>query len=131
LPAPGDARRHRSPGQKYRHYAPRARVIVVEPGAALPAGTDAFIGLVLPAGAPRRRRICADAPAYARDLFQYFRACDAAGARRIACQAVPERGIGLALMDRLRRAADSTAAEPRVARRKSKPVRPNSTAGSR
>jgi L-threonylcarbamoyladenylate synthase len=49
--------------------------------------------------------VCANAEAYARELFHFFRRCDAAGARRIACAAVPETGIGLALMDRLVRAA--------------------------
>ncbi|MFO1528441.1 MAG: Sua5 family C-terminal domain-containing protein [Kiritimatiellia bacterium] len=53
-----------------------------------------------PAGA----RICANADAYARELFHFFRVCDAAGVRRIACGTVPETGIGLALMDQLRRA---------------------------
>ena len=97
------SRRVRSPGQKYRHYAPAAQVKVVAPGAT-PPPCDAFIGLHAAPGLPRRRRICADADAYARELFHFFRTCDAAGVRRIACEAVPETGIGLALMDRLRRA---------------------------
>ena len=102
--APAHAsQRVRSPGQKYRHYAPAAKVIVVAPETA-PPPCDAYIGLHVLPGLPRRRRICADVDAYARDLFHFFRVCDAAGVRRIACEAVPETGIGLALMDRLRRA---------------------------
>ena len=104
-PSPSDAARHRSPGQKYRHYAPRARVQVVEMGEEIPSRADAFIGLRAPGGCPRRRKVCGDPAVYARELFHYFRRCDEAGVRLIACQAIPETGIGLALMDRLRRAA--------------------------
>ena len=44
---------------------------------------------------------------YAQRLFQFFRDCDAAGITVIYCEAVSETGLGLALMDRLRRAAHS------------------------
>ncbi|MBP6822052.1 MAG: threonylcarbamoyl-AMP synthase, partial [Acidobacteria bacterium] len=36
---------------------------------------------------------------------QFFRECDEAGIRTIYCQAVPDEGLGLAVMDRIRRAA--------------------------
>jgi L-threonylcarbamoyladenylate synthase len=102
------ASRPRSPGLKYRHYAPRARVVVVaRPEEAVTGPGAAYIGLDSP---PRpvdfaRREICAGVDAYARAMFHFFRRCDADGIEIIYCQAVAERGIGLALMDRLRRAA--------------------------
>ena len=43
--------------------------------------------------------------AYARDVFALLRAADAAGLARVEALAVPEAGLGRALMDRLRRAA--------------------------
>jgi hypothetical protein len=44
---------------------------------------------------------------YARALFAFFRQADAAGCDVICAQAVAETGLGRALMDRLRRAADA------------------------
>lgn len=107
----------RSPGTKYRHYAPRAPVrLVTHPGEITPADADraAYLGLTPP---PRnlRFRFCRtfrSAEAYARDLFRLFRESDAAGVRAIFCQTVPPEGIGLALADRLVRAA---AGRPRTA----------------
>ena len=44
-------------------------------------------------------------PDYARRLFDAFRRADADGLARIDAEPVPEDGLGAALMDRLRRAA--------------------------
>lgn len=102
-----DARRH-SPGTRYRHYAPDARVVLVDaPEDAEPDPAHAYIGLGAP---PRAARfglvaVCPDVGAYAHELFDFFRRCDAAGLRRICCQRVPPEGLGLALLDRLERAA--------------------------
>ena len=49
--------------------------------------------------------IVEDAGEYARELFEFFRECDRRGIKTIYCQSVPETGIGGALMDRIRRAA--------------------------
>ncbi|QXD15893.1 threonylcarbamoyl-AMP synthase [Rhodocaloribacter litoris] len=98
----------RSPGTRYRHYAPRARVRLIDaPEEAMPAEDAAYIGLVPP---PEPRafglvRVCADADAYAHALFDFFRRCEAAGLGTIYCQRVAPEGIGLALMDRLHRAS--------------------------
>ena len=51
--------------------------------------------------------VCPDVETYARRLFDAFRRADAAGLARIDALAVPERGLGVALMDRLRRAAEA------------------------
>jgi L-threonylcarbamoyladenylate synthase len=70
---------------------------------------DAWIGVnYLPPGA-RLRKKCANAICYARELFHFFRLCERAGIKTIYCEAIPESGIGRALMDRLRRAAQGTA----------------------
>ncbi len=98
----------RSPGLKYKHYAPTAKVVIVnEISAAIPAQDAAFIGLHLPqsASAFRRIQLCSDVAEYAQKFFQFFRDCDAAGVQVIYCEAVRETGLGLALLDRIRRAA--------------------------
>ncbi len=98
----------RSPGLKYKHYAPHAQVVIVaEAEAMIPANNAAFIGLHAPSSAFQHIQLCADVTEYAQKLFQFFRDCDAAGINVIYCEAVGEAGLGLALMDRLRRAASS------------------------
>ncbi len=100
----------RSPGLKHRHYAPRARVVIVERSPARLAARTAWIGIGAPPSDGIKKRKCCSVTEYARELFHFFRECEQAGARVIYCEAVPDRGIGHALMDRLRRAASATRA---------------------
>jgi L-threonylcarbamoyladenylate synthase len=51
------------------------------------------------------KKICRNEAEYARSLFQFFRDCDAHDMETIYCEQVSEDGIGLALMDRIRKAA--------------------------
>ena len=96
----------RSPGLKYRHYAPQAQVhLITHPGRIARPDEAGYIGLDEPGQRFRLARRCRDLAEYARELFQFFRECDAAGVRDIYCQQVDEEGLGLALMDRVRRAA--------------------------
>jgi L-threonylcarbamoyladenylate synthase len=97
----------RSPGTRHRHYAPAARVRLVDgPAEAEPGPDAAYIGLDPPAhDGFRRVRVPADVEAYAHDLFDFFRQCDAAGCAVIYAQTVAPEGLGRALTDRLRRAA--------------------------
>jgi L-threonylcarbamoyladenylate synthase len=96
----------RSPGLKYKHYAPHAQVVIVaDVNAAIPATDAAFIGLHPPPSAFQRIQLCANVEEYAQKLFQFFRDCDAAGVRVIYCETVSETGLGLALMDRIKRAS--------------------------
>ncbi|PSQ80021.1 MAG: threonylcarbamoyl-AMP synthase [Bacteroidetes bacterium QS_8_68_15] len=103
----------RSPGTRHRHYAPDARVVVVNepppPPPSADAGRRAYIGLTAPAGegAFARVEVCENVEAYARALFAFFRAADTAGCDVICAQAVADTGLGRALMDRLRRASVS------------------------
>lgn len=98
----------KSPGLKYRHYSPQARVVLIEDVSAINANAmSAFIGLHPP---PKpsdfgQVKLCADVGEYAHELFRFFRECDAAGIQEIFCEVVATHGLGLALMDRLKRAA--------------------------
>jgi L-threonylcarbamoyladenylate synthase len=99
----------KSPGQKYRHYSPRARVVICHyPQYTIAAEDSAFIGLEAPPHAIifKRLMICKSVEDYARALFQFFRECDEAEVNTIYCQAVSEEGLGRALMDRLERASE-------------------------
>ncbi len=97
----------RSPGLRHKHYSPRARIILVadvrELGETQAAG---FIGLSRPAAKFEREYICSTVEDYAHSIFEFFRECDRAGVQAIYCERVEEQGIGVALMDRLRRAAE-------------------------
>jgi L-threonylcarbamoyladenylate synthase len=101
---------HKSPGTQYRHYAPQAKVIITPfPQFTVPMNLSAYIGLESPpnTGAFRRVLICKDYEEYAHELFHFFRECDRAGVETIYCQTVVEEGLGLALMDRIKRASQS------------------------
>jgi L-threonylcarbamoyladenylate synthase len=108
----------RSPGMKYRHYAPRARVHLIKDANELAAREiatreqieSAYIGLREPKDLSRLKicRVCASVEDYARELFRFFRACDAADVQTIFCERVEEKGLGAALMERLRKAADES-----------------------
>jgi L-threonylcarbamoyladenylate synthase len=108
----------RSPGLRYRHYAPRAQVIIVEAGTG-----DRVVAPWIEAGRPvalmtqrpvllerpglRVKIMPGDLGAYARDLFAVLRELDSTGVEGIFVEAVPQEGLGLTIMDRLRRAAAS------------------------
>ena len=114
-----------SPGLRHRHYQPRARVILVpalrpsspngEGSSARGAGGEgridrnAYIGLSAPD--PNLfvsiQKHCQDLDEYARSLFDFFRQCDSEKIYIIYCQRVEEIGLGRAIMDRLRRAAET------------------------
>jgi len=86
-------------------------VVIVNDWSTVEANESAaFIGLHAPPATAvfQRIKLCADVAEYAHELFNFFRECDAVGVKEIVCQAVEETGLGLALMDRLKRAADQT-----------------------
>lgn len=98
----------RSPGTRYRHYAPSGSVEVVGSADLALAGPDhAFIGLDAPCQPDRFGfvQLCDSVQQYAFHLYDFFRACDASGIRVIYCQAVEPVGLGSALLDRLVRAS--------------------------
>lgn len=97
-----------SPGTKYRHYAPTARVVAIVDAREAKAGADAaFVGLHAPEepGAFALCRVLADPQAYARELFAFFRECDACGVGVVYAELPAPVGIGAALRDRIVRAS--------------------------
>lgn len=113
LTAAADPVRPSAPGQLESHYAPRAAVRLdvadVRAGEALLAfgpNAPAHAGQTLnlsPAG---------DLIEAAANLFSALRDLDRSGALAIAVMPIPEHGLGLAIKDRLRRAAAPRPANP-------------------
>ncbi len=107
LAATNENELNRSPGLRHRHYTPKAKVVIVEAGLEPDdVSNSAYIGLDAPTWKAEKSVVCRSVEDYARRVFAFFRECDQAGIERIFCQRVDEVGIGAALMDRLRRAAD-------------------------
>ena len=95
-----------APGMLASHYAPRAQLRLnvqdVRPGEALLA-----FGPNVPSGALKtcNLSLAGDLCEAAANLFAMMRHLDKSGAATIAAMPVPERGLGEAINDRLRRAA--------------------------
>lgn len=100
----------RAPGQLSSHYAPR---LPLRLGAAGVGEGEALLGFGPVAADARPQDLDAyrnlspagDLAEAAANLFAYLRALDRPRYRAIAVMAVPERGLGAAINDRLRRAA--------------------------
>ena len=113
----------RSPGTRHRHYAPRAKVLLIEPGntqqfqqlwnesclsgkkvraivysAAMLTLADSRLFDVLPE----------TVEGYTQQIFSSLRRLDDEGADIILIEAVNDTGLGAAVMDRLQRAAEAT-----------------------
>jgi L-threonylcarbamoyladenylate synthase len=107
-----------SPGLGIRHYAPRARLILVESEGELRQvlereARQARVGVLLPEGwaAPGMGVIAlkwgrwSEAESLARELYGHLRELDDRGVDVIVCPMPPAEGIGLAIRDRLRKAS--------------------------
>lgn len=107
----------RVPGQHPSHYAPRARVVLVDPDkvvaeAEIAQGLGHRVGVFLPApfaDAPVKAHAVVALPgsmaAYARGLYGFLRELDQQGCDLIVASLPSEEGLGLAIANRLRRAA--------------------------
>lgn len=95
----------RSPGMKHRHYSPSGKVVIGNKGSN--GKKSSFIGISNPTDGFDHLLVCKDIDEYARSLYEFFRESDRLGIQSIYCEPVAETGIGLALMDRIRRAAES------------------------
>jgi L-threonylcarbamoyladenylate synthase len=97
----------KSPGLKYPHYAPKAAIIlchahekmVIEP-------SSAYIGLSEAPQGVSLLKLCNSLEEYGRELFSFFRHCDAKGVQLIYCELPSSEGLGRAIRDRLMRAAE-------------------------
>ena len=96
-----------APGQLASHYAPRTPLRLA------PCEVSAATGLLAFRAAPEHHDFAAveilsasgDLREAAATLFAKLRRLDEAGLDRIIAESVPETGLGLAIMDRLRKAA--------------------------
>lgn len=107
----------KSPGQLLKHYAPktplRLKAVDVKQGEALLAfGSAKFMGVVgggsakdLPAEAYQNLSEKGDLEEAAAHLFAMLHYLDAGGFKNIAVMDIPDTGLGVAINDRLRRAA--------------------------
>lgn len=99
-----------APGMLASHYAPRTPLTLLPPGGG-PAAEDAASSGLLCFGAceqqgfARVEALPSDPVEAAPRFFAALRRLDAAGLGRIYAMALPETGLGVAIMDRLRRAA--------------------------
>lgn len=115
----------RAPGQLPSHYAPRAQLFCVSgaelaPRAALlmaerggRLGVLAPHGTAVPAGVAASLLVPADPRGYAHALYDSLRALDDRRLDAILVVAPPEQGLGLAVADRLSRAAAPRGDGPR------------------
>ncbi|NEX14363.1 MAG: threonylcarbamoyl-AMP synthase [Prosthecochloris sp.] len=98
----------KSPGLKYPHYSPSAQIVLCGQGyPSIERETNsAWIGLSQPPEGIAKNALCKDTEEYAFRLFSFFRECDREGIAVIFCEMPPADGIGLAIRDRLQRAAE-------------------------
>jgi len=121
-----------APGVGIRHYAPQARLILVESASAdlgaclarrAAAESGERIGILLPSDIEAPPELAsyrllpwgnwAVPEEMARDLYAGLRTLDAEGCTVILCPLPPERGIGMAIRDRLKKAAGKAGMEGR------------------
>ncbi len=103
LSAASDGAKPTAPGQLRSHYAPRAtlRLNVMEPEAG-----EFWLGFGPDAGqAALNLSDSGDLVEAAANLFHFLREADARAEGRIGVSPIPEKGLGRAINDRLRRAA--------------------------
>lgn len=101
-----ESEKQKSPGLKHKHYSPEARVILVDFKEKMdsPGRKAAFIGLEQPIQGFDLVKKCSSYEDYAYSMYEFFRECDRENIETVYCQEIDEKGIGLAVMDRLRRA---------------------------
>ncbi|NUR24695.1 MAG: threonylcarbamoyl-AMP synthase [Catenulispora sp.] len=116
-PALDSSGRVRAPGQHPSHYAPAARVLLVDPSsiaaeALLWQEEGRRVGILLPpefADVPVKADVVVSAPAsasdYAHRLYAILREFDQQGCDIVIASLPPEQGLGSAIANRLRRAA--------------------------
>ncbi len=118
------AKKVRSPGMKHKHYAPKMPVVVVEGGLEAMVGkvieiTDSYHHEGKKVGILATNETCScykaevveslgtrhDVATIAANLFRLLREMDASGVDVIVAEGVSVEGLGLAVMNRLRKAS--------------------------
>src|SRR5436305_14722259 len=102
-----------APGQLTMHYAPKTRLRLIEDANSFSPDKNQRVGLLAwnpgksekPFAVVRCLSERQDLREAATNLFRYLRALDAHDLDLIIAEQVPDRGLGAAIMDRLRRAA--------------------------
>ncbi len=90
-----------APGMKYRHYAPKAEVYVLNNG----YNDEQITAIKNNFESDKILVIKEDAESLAHNLYSHFRSADENGYQIVLVQAVEPIGIGLAVMNRLLKAA--------------------------
>lgn len=105
----GESEIKKSPGTRYRHYAPLVPLFLVDCDTEIAENKKWFwIGTKaakISLSKPLAEKICLDYNEYAHELFKTLREAEKIGAEVIYAEIPKESGIGLALKDRLIRAA--------------------------
>ncbi len=102
-----------SPGMKYKHYSPKAEVILISVGKnfekkVFELSLDKKVGVISfskKLKVENEYNFSKDIELYAKNLFSCFRDLDEKGVEVIFVEGVKEKGLGLALMNRLKKAA--------------------------
>ncbi|MEG1642494.1 MAG: L-threonylcarbamoyladenylate synthase [Synergistaceae bacterium] len=98
----------RSPGTRYRHYAPKLPLVISDCYETLNKAEGkrwAWLGLNEPTGKPNIKIIFKTIEEYAHELFRILRDIEKLDIDIIIAEVPPKEGIGEAVADRLRRAA--------------------------
>jgi L-threonylcarbamoyladenylate synthase len=111
----GASGRTESPGQLASHYRPQTPLMIADEVSKITVPTGKRYGALLWSDVPfsetfvesRWLSTTGNLREAAANLFRQLRELDHAGLDCIVAEAVPEEGLGLAIMDRLRRAAHS------------------------
>ncbi len=101
---PKKVRKALSPGVKYRHYSPKARVVIVKKAGDAKGRKNAFIGMHHCNGVGFAVRVKNFAE-YGKRLYWFFRKCDELKVKTIYCELPQLHGKGRALVDRLKKAS--------------------------
>lgn len=101
----------RSPGMKYRHYAPKATVVLFSDLSELALDNEQHAALLSLNRLPSQpvtvqKDFAGDRQRFAHELFSTLRVFDAQSVERIYIERVDLSGLGQAIMDRLNRAAE-------------------------
>jgi L-threonylcarbamoyladenylate synthase len=102
-----------SPGELPYHYAPRAPLRIIRTAHEIEVGNSAFLAFREPQLPVRARHVRVlssrgDMREAAARFFSYLIELDAAAPEIIYAETIPERGLGRAMMERLRKAANKT-----------------------